>query len=67
MLISVSNLPVSTSWIFSLLCVPLQDSLVFVVGKLDGLMVVSGRRHNADDVVATALAVEPMKFVYRGR
>uniref|UniRef100_A0A8C5BQ02 DMAP1-binding domain-containing protein n=1 Tax=Gadus morhua TaxID=8049 RepID=A0A8C5BQ02_GADMO len=43
------------------------DSLVFVVGKMDGLMVVSGRRHNADDVVATALAVEPMKFVYRGR
>ncbi|XP_072338089.1 disco-interacting protein 2 homolog A-like isoform X5 [Scyliorhinus torazame] len=40
---------------------------VFVVGKMDGLMVVSGRRHNADDVVATALAVEPMKFVYRGR
>ena len=45
----------------------LQDSLVFEVGKMDGLMVVSGRRHNADDVVATALAVEPMKFVYRGR
>lgn len=44
-----------------------QDNLVFVVGKLDGLMTVSGRRHNADDVVATALAVEPMKFVYRGR
>ncbi|OWK05658.1 hypothetical protein Celaphus_00012824, partial [Cervus elaphus hippelaphus] len=45
----------------------LQDDLVFVVGKLDGLMVVGFRRHNADDVVATALAVEPMKFVYRGR
>lgn len=44
-----------------------QDDLLFVVGKMDGLMVVSGRRHNADDVVATALAVEPMKFVYRGR
>ncbi|KAF1498675.1 hypothetical protein FQV18_0005633, partial [Eudyptula minor novaehollandiae] len=43
------------------------DYLVFVVGKLDGLMTVSGRRHNADDVVANALAVEPMKFVYRGR
>ncbi|XP_026074218.1 disco-interacting protein 2 homolog A-like isoform X5 [Carassius auratus] len=43
------------------------DNLVFVVGKMDGLMMVSGRRHNADDVVATALAVEPMKFVYRGR
>ncbi|KAL0985695.1 hypothetical protein UPYG_G00160630 [Umbra pygmaea] len=43
------------------------DNLVFIVGKMDGLMAVSGRRHNADDVVATALAVEPMKFVYRGR
>ncbi|XP_043857580.1 disco-interacting protein 2 homolog A isoform X4 [Dromiciops gliroides] len=43
------------------------DQLMFVVGKLDGLMVVGLRRHNADDVVATALAVEPMKFVYRGR
>ena len=41
--------------------------LVFVVGKMDGLKVVSGRRHNAVDIVATALAVEPMKFVYRGR
>ncbi|KAJ8387168.1 hypothetical protein AAFF_G00159800 [Aldrovandia affinis] len=41
--------------------------LVFIAGKMDGLMVVGGRRHNADDLVATALAVEPMKFVYRGR
>lgn len=37
------------------------------MGKLDGLTVVGARRHNADDIVATALAVEPMKFVYRGR
>lgn len=49
------------------LCPYFQDNLVFVVGKLDGLMVVGIRRHNADDIVATALAVEPMKFVYRGR
>ncbi|KAK6471199.1 disco-interacting protein 2-like protein B isoform X1 [Huso huso] len=42
-------------------------SLVFVVGKMDGLLMVSGRRHNADDIVATALAVEPVKTVYRGR
>lgn len=41
--------------------------LIFVAGKIDGLMAVGGRRHNADDIVATALAVEPMKFVYRGR
>ncbi|XP_028833612.1 disco-interacting protein 2 homolog C-like isoform X2 [Denticeps clupeoides] len=40
---------------------------VFITGKADGLMVVGGRRHNADDIIATALAVEPMKFVYRGR
>ncbi|KAM8849129.1 disco-interacting protein 2 homolog C isoform 5-T7 [Spinachia spinachia] len=41
--------------------------LIFVAGKMDGLMVVGGRQHNADDIAATALAVEPMKFVYRGR
>ncbi|KAM9844670.1 disco-interacting protein 2 homolog C [Aulostomus maculatus] len=41
--------------------------LIYVAGKMDGLMLVGGRRHNADDIVATALAVEPMKFVYRGR
>ncbi|GAA6102001.1 disco-interacting protein 2 homolog C isoform X1, partial [Tachysurus ichikawai] len=40
---------------------------IFVAGKMDGLMQVGGRRHNGDDIVATALAVEPMKFVYRGR
>lgn len=28
---------------------------------------VSGRRHNADDIVATGLAVESIKTVYRGR
>uniref|UniRef100_A0A8C6PN66 Disco interacting protein 2 homolog C n=1 Tax=Nothobranchius furzeri TaxID=105023 RepID=A0A8C6PN66_NOTFU len=41
--------------------------LAFITGKMDGLIMVSGRRHNADDIVATALAVEPMKFVYRAR
>lgn len=45
----------------------LQGSLVFVVGKIEGLLMVSKRRHNADDLVATALAVEPVKTVYRGR
>jgi len=44
-----------------------QGSLIFVVGKNEGLLMVSGRRHNADDLVATALAVEPVKTVYRGR
>uniref|UniRef100_A0A4W3HGZ0 Disco-interacting protein 2 homolog Bb n=1 Tax=Callorhinchus milii TaxID=7868 RepID=A0A4W3HGZ0_CALMI len=42
-------------------------SLVFVIGKMDGLLMISGRRHNSDDVVATALAVEPVKTAYRGR
>ncbi|KAM9304857.1 disco-interacting protein 2 homolog A isoform 5-T5 [Gastrophryne carolinensis] len=44
-----------------------SERLVYVVGKVDGQMVISGRKHSCDDVVATALAVEPMKFVYRGR
>ncbi len=41
--------------------------LVFVCGSKDGLIEVSARRHNTDDVIATVLAVEPMKFIYRGR
>lgn len=41
--------------------------LVFVCGSKEGLMTVSGRRHNTDDIIATVLAVEPMKFIYRGR
>lgn len=36
-------------------------------GTRDGLMQVSGRKHNTDDIIATVLAVEPMKFIYRGR
>ncbi|RWS31013.1 disco-interacting protein 2-like protein, partial [Leptotrombidium deliense] len=42
-------------------------ALLFVCGTRDGLMQVSGRKHNTDDIIATVLAVEPMKFVYRGR
>lgn len=41
--------------------------LVFVCGSRDGLMTVTGRKHNTDDIIATVLAVEPMKFIYRGR
>ncbi|XP_065163963.1 disco-interacting protein 2 isoform X5 [Atheta coriaria] len=41
--------------------------LVFICGSRDGLMTVTGRKHNADDIIATVLAVEPMKFIYRGR
>ena len=36
-------------------------------GSREGLMTLSGRRHNTDDIIATVLAVEPMKFIYRGR
>lgn len=36
--------------------------LVFVCGSKDGLMTVTGRKHNADDIIATVLAVEPMRF-----
>ena len=48
-------------------CFLLQGGLVFVCGNVNGLMQVSGRRHNTDDIIATVLAVEPMKFIYRGR
>lgn len=41
--------------------------LVFVCGSREGLMTVSGRKHNADDIIATVLAVEPSRFIYRGR
>ena len=41
--------------------------LLFVCGSKEGLIDVSGRKHNTDDIIATVLAVEPMKFIYRGR
>jgi len=44
-----------------------QGGLIFVCGSREGLMEVSTRRHNTDDVIATVLAVEPMRFIYRGR
>ena len=49
------------------LCGMIQGGLIFVCGSREGLMEVSSRRHNTDDVIATVLAVEPMKFIYRGR
>ena len=48
-------------------CVVCQGGLIFVCGSREGLMEVSARRHNTDDIIATVLAVEPMKFIYRGR
>ncbi|XP_067935039.1 disco-interacting protein 2 homolog C-like isoform X2 [Watersipora subatra] len=41
--------------------------LVFICGSRQGLMAVSNRRHNTDDIIATVLAVEPNRFIYRGR
>jgi len=41
--------------------------LVFICGNREGLMPVTGRRHNTDDIIATVLAVEPNRFIYRGR
>ncbi|CAD7078602.1 unnamed protein product [Hermetia illucens] len=41
--------------------------LVFVCGSRDSLMTVTGRKYNADDIIATILAVEPMRFIYRCR
>uniref|UniRef100_A0A0N5ARI6 Disco-interacting protein 2-like protein C n=1 Tax=Syphacia muris TaxID=451379 RepID=A0A0N5ARI6_9BILA len=43
------------------------NGLVFVVGSRSSQMLVSGRQHSADDIIATVLAVEPMRFIYRGR
>ena len=40
---------------------------MFICGNREGLMPVSGRRHNTDDIIATVLAVEPNRFIYRGR
>ena len=53
--------------VFLIICRALQGGLIFVCGSREGLMEVSGRRHNTDDIIATVLAVEPMKFIYRGR
>ncbi|XP_022703554.1 disco-interacting protein 2-like isoform X2 [Varroa jacobsoni] len=41
--------------------------LVFVCGSREGLIQAGGRQHNTDDLIATILAVEPVKFIYRGR
>ena len=46
---------------------PPQGGMVFVCGTIDGLIQISGRRHNTEDLIATVLAVEPHTFVYKGR
>ena len=44
-----------------------QGGMVFVCGTIDGLIQISGRRHNTEDLIATVLAVEPHTLVYKGR
>ena len=46
---------------------PPQGGMVFVCGTIDGLIQISGRRYNTEDLIATVLAVEPHTFVYKGR
>ena len=40
---------------------------MFVSGTSEGLMTVKGRKHNAEDIKSTVLAVDPIKFVHKGR
>lgn len=40
---------------------------MFITGIVDGLMTLQGRKHNAEDIKATVLAVDPVKHVHRGR
>ncbi|CAH8487654.1 unnamed protein product [Schistosoma curassoni] len=44
-----------------------SGGLIFISGCIDGLMTIASRRHNADDIIATVLAVQPTKIIYRGR
>ncbi|CAD5208915.1 unnamed protein product [Bursaphelenchus xylophilus] len=43
------------------------DGLIFVIGNRQSIMNVSGKQYSADDLIATTLSVEPLKFIYRGR
>ncbi|VDO00685.1 unnamed protein product [Rodentolepis nana] len=44
-----------------------EGGLIFICGSIDGVLSVAGRRHNANDINATVIAVQPTKIVYRGR
>ncbi|VUZ51860.1 unnamed protein product [Hymenolepis diminuta] len=44
-----------------------SGGLIFICGSIDGVLSVAGRRHNANDIIATVIAVQPTKIVYRGR
>ena len=38
-----------------------------VTGKVDGVIEISGRYHNADDLVATVLAIDVARVMHKGR
>ncbi|BHF65910.1 beta transducin [Sparganum proliferum] len=44
-----------------------SGGLIFICGSIEGLLTVANRRHNANDIIATVIAVQPTKIVYRGR
>ena len=44
-----------------------EGGLLFVCGKMNGLIQIAGRRHNTEDLIATVMAVEPHGFINKGR
>ena len=61
------NAALRSRWSLTFVPLMLQSGRVLVTGKIEGLIRISGRIHNSDDIVATVLAIEPVRFVYRGR
>ena len=49
------------------ICFCLQSGRVLVTGRTEDMMTISGRVHNANDIIATILAVEPVRFVHKSR
>ena len=44
-----------------------QSGRVFVTGQAVDALSISGRFHNTNDLIATVLAVEPTRFIYKSR
>lgn len=44
-----------------------EGGMVFICGRMSGLVQIGGRRHNTEDLIATVMAVEPHLFVYKTR
>jgi len=40
---------------------------MMVTGKVDGIIRISGKNHNADDLVATVLAINFVRIIHKGR